>query len=305
MQGGRVIVFAPSDPQVVYAGFGAFYSAGTFDNNFPASGVYVSNNGGSSWTSANDGSTATANVSGLEVHPSDPQMVYMVAPASGLFKTMDGGRNWTKIGGLPGGVRSLSVALDPVNPDLILLGSEGRGFFRSEDSGQTWNQVYSGIPAEAVITTILFHPIIPGVVFCGDALSGVYRSMDSGQTWQTMSNGLRTRAANALVISADGLHLYVATEGEGVFRLDLNNQPPDAGVSLVSNATLGTESPSDQPEKEPGKLPVADELQPEEQPDEDAVEFEPPVLSRVLVLAGGLILIVAVILIVILNKRDS
>ncbi|MFL7869510.1 MAG: hypothetical protein AB8I58_11805, partial [Anaerolineales bacterium] len=35
-----------------------------------------------------------------------------------------------------------------------------------------------------------------------------------------------TRAINRLAISSDGLHLYAASEGGGVFRLDLNGQPP-------------------------------------------------------------------------------
>ena len=34
-------------------------------------------------------------------------------------------------------------------------------------------------------------------------------------------NGLRCRAVQALSITADGAILYAATDGEGVFRLDL------------------------------------------------------------------------------------
>ena len=82
------------------------------------------------------------------------------------------------------------------------------------------------MPPEATITSIVFDPTNPVTVYAADIHSGVYRSQDSGQNWLVINNGLRTRAVNALAISTDGQHLYAATEGEGVYRLDLNGQPP-------------------------------------------------------------------------------
>jgi hypothetical protein len=52
-------------------------------------------------------------------------------------------------------------------------------------------------------------------------MSGVYRSQDGGQSWYLINNGLRCRAVQSLSITDDGATLYAATEGEGVFRLDL------------------------------------------------------------------------------------
>jgi len=59
--------------------------------------------------------------------------------------------------------------------------------------------------------------------------SGVYRSTDGGFTWLKINNGLTTRAVTDLSLSSDGNHLYAATNGEGVFRLDLDGRPPAAG----------------------------------------------------------------------------
>lgn len=59
------------------------------------------------------------------------------------------------------------------------------------------------------------------VVYAADIQTGVYRSTDAGQTWIRMNDGLRTRAVKSVAISADGMTLYAATEGEGVFRIDL------------------------------------------------------------------------------------
>jgi len=39
------------------------------------------------------------------------------------------------------------------------------------------------------------------------------------------------RAVNRLAVSNDGLHLYEATEGGGVYRLDFNGKPPQPAKS--------------------------------------------------------------------------
>jgi hypothetical protein len=84
------------------------------------------------------------------------------------------------------------------------------------------------------------------VMYAADRFSGVYRSTDGGATWMPINTGLRTRAVNALSISSDGQHLYAATEGEGVFRLDLSGQAPQPVPTLtpVSPTSIPTPRPT-------------------------------------------------------------
>jgi hypothetical protein len=85
---------------------------------------------------------------------------------------------------------------------------------------------------------IVFDAAHPGVVYTSDISSGVYRSDDGGQTWLKLSEGLSSRAATGLSLSADGNHLYAATSGGGVFRLDLNGKPPlSTGVTLFGDVS--------------------------------------------------------------------
>jgi hypothetical protein len=49
----------------------------------------------------------------------------------------------------------------------------------------------------------------------------VYRSTDGGNTWQPINDGLRMRTVNQLALTPDGASLYAATEGEGVYRLEI------------------------------------------------------------------------------------
>jgi len=248
----RAIAFAPSNPATVYAGTSAFFSAGTFDDRMPAGGIYVSHDGGTTWTLANDALSRDANVTSLVVAPHDPQVVYAATGNHGLLKTVNGGQSWAVINqGLPES-RVLSVALHPADPSIVYAGLGMAGLYRSTDSGATWQSSAAGLNPEASISDIMFDPTDPQVMYVADRFSGVYRSTDGGATWMPINVGLRTRAINALAISSDGQHLYAATEGEGVFRLDLSGQPPrpvptptlPLAASPVSTATPPPATPT-------------------------------------------------------------
>jgi uncharacterized protein (TIGR03382 family) len=252
--GWRSIAFAPSDPATVYAGSAGFYSAGSFDGRIAGKGVFISHDGGATWAAANASLMQEAHVTGLAVDPHNPQQVYAATSQGGIFTSADGGRNWQAANqGLPGQApQALSVAIGPADPKLIYAGLWQAGLYRSADGGATWRLSAAGLNPEASISDIVFDPADPKVMYVADLHSGVYRSADGGVTWQATNTGLRMRAVNALAISADGQHLYAATEGEGVFRLDLNAQPPQAAPTPLPPATSpATVAPS------PTAAPVA------------------------------------------------
>ena len=224
--GWSVLAFAPSQPEIVYAGSAGYYSAGTFSPEMPGAGIYISRDGGRHWETANTTITQDAHVRGLAVHPNDPMLVYAATFNAGLLHTTDGGQSWNQhSAGLPA-QGAFSIVMNPHEPGKLLAGFFRTGIYTSIDNGATWQPSSNGMPPEATITSIVFDPANPVTVYAADIHSGVYRSQDGGQTWLAINTGLRTRAVNALAISGDGQHLYAATEGEGVYRLDLNGQPP-------------------------------------------------------------------------------
>lgn len=220
------IVFAPSDPNTVYTGrahpiclLNAEAPCG------PGHGVYVSHDGGTTWDFANDANIADLSLIDLAVDPENARVVY-VATERGLFKTTDGGATWTLMAGLPNETRVGAITVHPQNSQHLMTGVESHGLYISTDGGGTWKQIAAGLQPNSSIRDILYDPINSEIVYLSDLLSGVYRSTDGGLIWTQINQGLTTRSTTGLAISSDGQHVYVATNGGGVFRLDLTGQPP-------------------------------------------------------------------------------
>ncbi len=238
--GWRVFKFSASDPRTIYAGSSAYFSAGTFNDQMSAAGVYVSHDGGTTWNAANDTLSAQANITDLAVDPDNPQVVYAATGTSGLLRSSNGGSSWTTMQvGVPASVSVLSVAINPSNTNNIFVGFAHRGLYRSDDSGLTWQQSMVGMAPEARVSDIIFDSKHPQILYAADSFSGVYQSTDNGRTWRQINSALHNRAVNRLVISANGLHLYAATEGGGVYRMDINGEPPQS--TRVQESVTGGE----------------------------------------------------------------
>jgi photosystem II stability/assembly factor-like uncharacterized protein len=219
--GFKDAAFAPSNPDVVYAGMAMNRNAIDQRIDYPSFGVYRSTDNGRTWQAANDATSAAENINALAIDPGNESIVYAGTLKSGVIKTVDGGRTWQKMNN---GLRSLdvrAVAVDPHDPQVVYAGTEGNSVFKSIDGGATWTQASGGMDLQATIRAVVTDPAHPGIVFAGDTRTGVYRSADGGNTWAKMNDGLRTRAVKALAISSDGSYLYAATEGEGVFTVDV------------------------------------------------------------------------------------
>ena len=219
----KTFTYAPSNPQVVYAGTAAFFSCGSFDMAQNAHGVFRSTDGGDTWQPANDENSQYATVNDLAVDPTNERLVYAATQNYGLLMSTNGGEAWSAI--YPG-VKATSVRVHPTDPSILFLGTEYAGVFTSREGGQNWTPVVEGIQPGGITTDIVFDPSNPQVLYLSDLSSGVYRSMNGGKTWFILNSGLLNRSVNKLAVSTDGNHLYAAIEGMGVYRMDLNGQPP-------------------------------------------------------------------------------
>jgi photosystem II stability/assembly factor-like uncharacterized protein len=239
-----VIAWAPSDPERVYAGL-ADGSCLIYHEPCPSTGgtILLSRDSGSNWSMLAMVLPDDAAVLDLSIDPRDPQAVW-AGTQTGLYHSSDGGLEWRSVSQLPAAGRVSAVAVDPSSPGHLLAALDRVGLWQSTDSGATWQPATSGLEPNAVIHDIVFDPVDPTRLYLSDSASGVYRSTDGGTTWERINQGLTTRAVSQLAISFDGQHLYAATVGEGVFRLDLAGQPPVASAEPSVGTAAAEADPS-------------------------------------------------------------
>ncbi|MBX3292314.1 MAG: hypothetical protein KF881_05400 [Acidobacteria bacterium] len=117
-------------------------------------GVMVSNDGGRSFSQANDSFSSRFTYS-VTPDIENPERLYAAThnTATGggfFFVSSDGGRNWQQARGLDiGRVRTYSVEQDRANPNNMYAGTN-IGIFRSTDRGTSWTQVIGAAPKAPV-----------------------------------------------------------------------------------------------------------------------------------------------------------
>ncbi len=81
----------------------------------------------------------------------------------GAFRSLDGGRTWQHASGIPDGVNSFQVAVDPTNPNVVYAATGG-GLFRSTDDGVSYVNV--DLPVTPAGTTPNCAGALPTVEGC-------------------------------------------------------------------------------------------------------------------------------------------
>jgi photosystem II stability/assembly factor-like uncharacterized protein len=175
-----------------------------------AAGVWLSEDGGSSWRRGVEGlvagylpEDAREDALALCVHnmhraPLQPDTLYMQFHG-GVYRSDDAGETWDDIGGgLPSDF-GFPLVVDPHDPDrafvIPLTGAEDRvtpegklRVFETRDRGGSWHALTDGLPQENAFPTILRQAFchdgrnVLGLYF-GTQQGEVYSSGDGGATW--------------------------------------------------------------------------------------------------------------------------
>ncbi len=197
-----------SDPRVIYAGTG---SDGLRSNVAIGRGVYKSADEGATWTHV--GLANVGNIGGVEIHPSNPDIVFVAAignpfkptPDRGLYRTTDGGKSWTKVLFISDSTGAVDVEFMPGNPNVvyasmwraerkpwtIISGAREGGLYKSVDGGTTWKKLTNGLPNQLFgKSNIAVTPAAPNrlwVVIEAKPGSGLYLSDDAGESFTLAS----------------------------------------------------------------------------------------------------------------------
>ncbi|GLV56198.1 hypothetical protein KDH_30410 [Dictyobacter sp. S3.2.2.5] len=168
-------------------------------------GIFMSSDGGNSWTSVAKTFPPETVVNGL-TYDSDQHQLW-AATSTGMYRTADQGANWTALNaGLPAHVAINAVVpatLTGGEQGLIYAGSE-QGFFISSDNGAHWAHGKDSLSVVPVTSIVLdFRSGDARTIYIGTG-AGALQSDDQGQTWRAVAPGLpKITTVNALALGGD------------------------------------------------------------------------------------------------------
>lgn len=235
------VVVAPADPNSVYfggldmirstnAGANWSYVSPPHDDchalAFDAAGNLISGNdggadrsfnGGTSWTSLNNGLAIIQCYAGLSSHPTDANLYYAGMQDNGSNRRSNDSRSWSQVLGGDGGW----TQLDQLAPTRILVEYQGSGsLYRSTNGGASFNFSGSGISGgdrNCFVSPFLLDPTNSNLAYYGTYR--LYRSINGGANWSVLSGDLSNGSGSirSLAIApSNPTNLYAATNDGNV-----------------------------------------------------------------------------------------
>lgn len=168
-----------------------------------ATGVYISNNAGQSWT-------PVAGLAGL--HPKaiafDPLrvgVVYLGSIGNGIWRSVDGGQNWVSIGPNPMPPVVAALTFDAAGS---LYAATDTGVLQWKSGATAWVDLSFDLPRQFV-SDVFAHPTVPNLIFASTG-TGVFAMSNWAQTpnwFQWTHDGARFTTTDS-----QGLLFHVAGE---------------------------------------------------------------------------------------------
>ncbi|AFY66524.1 carbohydrate-binding protein [Geitlerinema sp. PCC 7407] len=180
-------------------------------------------------------------VTGIVIHPQDPEVVYARTDVGGLFRWEEGEQRWVALmDGLPRSQRSRygieSVALDPTDPQTVYVAAgmylrqDTSDILRSRDGGRTWEAAGLRSPTGKPVRMggneewrwagerLAVDPQNSQKIYFGSRLDGLYRSTNGGDSWQALTGfpALDEKAQIAFVEVGPEV-LYVGVINQGIY----------------------------------------------------------------------------------------
>ncbi|MEQ3652635.1 MAG: glycosyl hydrolase [Glaciecola sp.] len=233
------IVVHPENSNIVWvAAQGPLWSSGG------ERGLYMSENGGETWTLTLSGNKWTG-VTDIAIDPRNPDRLYAATwqrhrsvaayigggPDTGLHRSEDGGKTWTKLSsGLPkANMGKIGLAISPQNPDVLYAAIELErrkgGVYRSSDRGSHWelmSDTVSGGTGPHYYQELYASPHKFDLIYLADVRMQV--SHDGGKTFVRMKEDNKHSDNHALAFREDDPnYLLVGTDGGLYESFDQSN----------------------------------------------------------------------------------
>ncbi len=208
----RRFAFNAQDPNRIYVG--------TTD-----SWIYVSNDGGSTWSRlAHLGNQDDLVVDSLVVDRSNPHTLYagvwvMDHPDGGIYISHNDGHTWAQAPEMYGqSVRSLAQARS--NPRVLVAGTL-RGVYRTEDGGQHWREISPPESKELhEVESLAIDPYDAGTIYAG-TWHLPWRTEDGGAHWSNIKQGVIDDSdVFSMIVDPSRPSIVFLSACSGIYRSD-------------------------------------------------------------------------------------
>jgi photosystem II stability/assembly factor-like uncharacterized protein len=208
----RRFAFDPRDPNTLYLGT-------------TNSWIYVSTDGGSSWSRlAKLAPSDNLVIDSLVVDRSDPHTLYAgvyVTDQSngGVYISHDRGHTWTEAESMRG---QLVFALTQApSRSRVLVAGTLKGVFRSDDRGLHWKQISPPDSAEVhEVQSIAIDPYDPDTIYAG-TWHLPWKTTDGGANWSSIKKGLIDDSdVFSMIVDLSRPSVLFASACSGIYRTD-------------------------------------------------------------------------------------
>jgi photosystem II stability/assembly factor-like uncharacterized protein len=223
------VAVSESDPNVIFVGMGEHAPRGVMTSY--GDGVYRSTDAGKTWQHM--GLEMTRHISGIRIHPANPDLIYVAAQGAvygpskerGIYKSVDGGKSWKQILYVDENSGCADLNMDINNPRILYAaiwdhrrlpwaiqsGGKGSGLYKSTNGGETWNKIEQGLPDELGKMAVAVSPANSNIVYSlvesntEKEKGGLFVSIDAGNNWNKVSSDhrLTSRAWYYIELAAD------------------------------------------------------------------------------------------------------
>jgi photosystem II stability/assembly factor-like uncharacterized protein len=215
----------PSNPNTIYAGASIYHF--TY---MPR--VYKSTNGGATFSNISSGLTGGSYVYALEVHPTDPNIVYAGTYLGGIYRSTNGGNSWTLESSDT--LRVYSFSTTPINPNHVYAGTQ-MAVFKSTNSGASWFNSGAGIRGKNARGLSASH-LQGDIVYAGN-LSGFFKTSDGGANWMASNSGINGLPVTTFEVApSQPSTIYAYAYVIGVFKTT------DGGMTWVLTPEFTTDA---------------------------------------------------------------
>ncbi len=206
------IAIDPNNENIIYAGTG---EANASSNTFLGSGIYKTEDAGSSWNFS--GLEYSAYIGRIIVDYNNSSRIFAASCGNlftknanrGIYRTTDSGNSWDKVLYLTDSTSGIDLVQHPTDPDILYAtmwerfrGKEYRrsfgnssGIWKTTDGGDNWTELTSGLPTGSDVGRIgiTISESNPSVLYAiydkSNYDTEVYKTINSGTTWTQTNDG--------------------------------------------------------------------------------------------------------------------